>query len=272
MYGAPLDTYETIEASAIQNSLINASMFHVNEFTTNLDKWKKEIYMQLNDQQKTVFSFLEITDSKEPAVSRASSFVEKFGNTRPIQMQDTNYIKTLSGRGIDELNAYIRKLDAEYSEEMILERWKKIKESLLTYMKSLGQELIQIDFALQTDCKQLDSFITKAKELIEFGNPGVEGYDTMIQTVIAKQFETKNIEASYWNFIYTLQKYTILRDLLFVDGIKKEGPTCCVCMEEPSTTVFVPCGHTFCSSCSKKKIMCHVCRSPIQNTLRIYFT
>ncbi len=272
MYGAPLDTYETIEASAIQNSLINASMFHVNEFTVKVDKWKQDIYTQLKEQQKTVFSFLEITDSTEPAVSRASSFVEKFGNTRPIQMQDTNYIKTLSGRGIDELNAYIRKLDAEYSEEMIVERWKKIKDSLLTYMKSLGQELIQMDFALQTDCKQLDSFITKAKELIEFGNPGVEGYDTMIQTVIAKQFETKNIEVSYWNFIYTLQKYTILRDLLFVDGIKKEGPTCCVCMEEPSTTVFVPCGHTFCSSCSKKKIMCHVCRSPIQNTLRIYFT
>lgn len=272
MYGAPLDSYESIDQSAIQNSLINAAIFHANEITTDDDSWKQEIYMQLNDQQKKVFSFLEITDSKEPTLSRASFFVEKFGKAKPIQPVDKNYIKTLSGRGIDELNEYIEKLDAEYFKEINVERMKKMKESLLTYMKTLGQELMQMDFKLQTECKHLDSFVTKAKELIELGNPEIEGYDAMIEAVIAKQFKTKNIETLYWNFIYTLQKYTILRDLLFVDGIKKEGPTCCVCMEEPSTTVFVPCGHTFCPTCSKKKIMCHVCRSPIQNTLRIFFT
>ena len=53
--------------------------------------------------------------------------------------------------------------------------------------------------------------------------------------------------------------------------------TCVVCMERPSKTAIVPCGHaSFCEACAKRLQStvgkCAICRGRIQNVMNIYMS
>ncbi|KAK3259060.1 hypothetical protein CYMTET_31926 [Cymbomonas tetramitiformis] len=49
---------------------------------------------------------------------------------------------------------------------------------------------------------------------------------------------------------------------------------CNICYDQPRSLVFVPCGHTACTSCTEElqasTTWCHQCRSPIQSVLRLH--
>ena len=56
-----------------------------------------------------------------------------------------------------------------------------------------------------------------------------------------------------------------------------EKKNCVVCMERPSKTVMVPCGHaSFCEECAKRLQStvgrCAICRAKIQTVMNIYFS
>ena len=68
-------------------------------------------------------------------------------------------------------------------------------------------------------------------------------------------------------------------------SVKESGETvqedekkkCVVCMERPSKTVMVPCGHaSFCEECAKRLQStvgkCAICRAKIQTVMNIYFS
>jgi hypothetical protein len=143
---------------------------------------------------------------------------------------------------------------------------------MLDYMRDVGDELIRLDQKLQTECQYLDTIAEKITSLVGMGNPGVEGFEAMMEAYIVKQFETHPIEKLYWDYVFTVQKYSGLRDILMPQRISAQAePVCCVCMTESAIMAFVPCGHTFCTNCSKKTMICHVCRHSITNRVRIYF-
>ena len=46
---------------------------------------------------------------------------------------------------------------------------------------------------------------------------------------------------------------------------------CLICMEQERTMAFVPCGHKCCCPpCSKTQVNCPVCRTPVQQAIKIY--
>ena len=81
-------------------------------------------------------------------------------------------------------------------------------------------------------------------------------------------------ETLYWDYINTVQKYAILREILMPQRtslLTTNDPICCICMTETVVIVFTPCGHTFCTNCSKRSVVCHICRQMVTNRVRIYF-
>ena len=94
----------------------------------------------------------------------------------------------------------------------------------------------------------------------------------MMELYIEKQFMNHPIESLYWDYINTLHKYSLLRDMLIPQRIANQiEPLCCICMNDPIITAMVPCGHTFCGNCSKRSTVCHVCRQIITSRLRVFF-
>jgi len=48
---------------------------------------------------------------------------------------------------------------------------------------------------------------------------------------------------------------------------------CSVCMDRPPEVVMVPCGHIYaCDKCGKKLKECAICRAPVKQVLRIYYS
>lgn len=45
---------------------------------------------------------------------------------------------------------------------------------------------------------------------------------------------------------------------------------CKICYAKDVKVAFVPCGHTACVNCSFELNTCHICRSPIENRIRLY--
>lgn len=58
----------------------------------------------------------------------------------------------------------------------------------------------------------------------------------------------------------------------FARGSPQCAATCTICTVEPVQYVYVPCGHTFCRSCTQKQTgLCFVCRTPIETTQQLFF-
>jgi hypothetical protein len=143
---------------------------------------------------------------------------------------------------------------------------------MLDYMRDVGDELIRLDQKLRNECSLLDSVTDKIDQLIGLPNPDIPGFQEMMESYIHKQFKNHPIEALYWDYIFTLQKYSILRDILIPQRMANQvDPLCCICMTEPVIMALIPCGHTFCTNCSKRTLVCHVCRQIVSGKLRVFF-
>jgi len=149
--------------------------------------------------------------------------------------------------------------------------WNSITRHLLDHMRDVGDELLCIDEKLRNQCTHLDSVVEKVSQLVALENPEIDGFEDMMELYIKKQFDKCSIETLYWDYLHTLQKYTTLRDLLIPHRTSTSEPLCSICMTEIVIMAMVPCGHTFCTNCSKKTIVCHVCRQPVTSRLRVFF-
>ena len=143
---------------------------------------------------------------------------------------------------------------------------------MLDYMRDIGDEIIRLDQKLQSECQRIDSTVDKVNQLVALPNPEIDGFQEMMVTYIEKQFKNNNVETLYWDYIYSLQKYSALREILIPQRMSNQSePICCICMTEPIVMAMSPCGHTFCTNCSKRTIVCHVCRQPVVTRLRVFF-
>jgi hypothetical protein len=140
-------------------------------------------------------------------------------------------------------------------------------------MKIIGDELINLDQDLQKMCRTLDTAAEKLIQVSSLDSLEVEGFNEMIEKYIERLFEKHPIEKLYWEYMSTVQKYSAIREILTSHRIMNSPePLCCVCMSEVVIMAFIPCGHTFCTNCSKKTLTCHVCRQHIQTRVKLYFS
>ena len=90
------------------------------------------------------------------------------------------------------------------------------------------------------------------------------------------------------NFLYKLLKKQKIMELQNIDYMiknkeselliankkqkneKKEFNECSICLEKPKDMVNVPCGHCFCSKCTKEASHCFICREKILHKQKLF--
>jgi hypothetical protein len=89
-------------------------------------------------------------------------------------------------------------------------------------------------------------------------------------------FVTSNFENDYKELIELYKKWNIYKEIISYHHhfkTESEQPLCSICINETVSQVIVPCGHTFCSTCSKKQqISCYICRGNIREKVKLFFT
>jgi hypothetical protein len=274
----PLDIRSTI---GITSAVSNVILYHVSdavEKQTQHRTWKRKVREILQGHQEKILEFFIKPVPDNHPLKSAHILLTKYGKlsnydiSRQVPQFFKDFITEVPQAGITQLNKYITELSEARSSDTPVQKWINMSRHMLDYLKDTGDELIRLDQRLQIECQRVDSVVEKVNQLVALPNPNLEGFQEMMDKYVEKQFETNMLEHLYWNYIFTLQKYTSLREILIPQRVANQHePLCCVCMAEPIVIAMGPCGHTFCTNCSKRTVVCHICRQPVTTRLRIYF-
>ena len=284
---APVD-FPDIENDRLPHSLSaavnNVAIYHLGDVTEKLQltkAWRKKVREIMQNHQNKILDFFIKPMPNEHPLKIAHALLTKYGKfispngdlfKNPPQLFK-DFIVDVSGSGVHTLNLYLADLEKARAADQPVTRWMSMTRHMLEHMRDVGDELIRIDSKLQSECALLDAVVEKVTSLSSLGNPGVEGFEDLMEVYIEKQFEKHPIEALYWEYVHTIQKYSGLRDILMPQRTSTQAePICCICMVEAAITAFVPCGHIFCMNCSKKTTMCHVCRQLVSSKMRLFFS
>jgi len=88
-------------------------------------------------------------------------------------------------------------------------------------------------------------------------------------------YKENELESCFKRFITAYRRFLVYKKFMGIAAASEpehRDPLCTVCIDGPVSHVFVPCGHTFCSSCTARNLsVCFICRTQIQQRMRIYF-
>lgn len=279
-----------VPTNSLTSTVSSVSLYHlndINERNQHARLWRKRVREIIQSHQESIIDFLMQTPLPENhTVKFSHQILTKYGKvltpgSNPSGFDTSKasliYLKDFivenKATGIEELNIYIKALEEYKASDTALERWTYVIKSLIDYMKVTGDELVNLDQKLQRECRHLDSAAEKLIQVSSLDPLEVEGFQEVLQAYILRLFEKHPIEKLYWDYMSTVQKYSAIRDVLTSQRvINSPEPLCCVCMTEVVIMAFIPCGHTFCTNCSKKTISCHVCRQHVQNRVKLYFS
>jgi hypothetical protein len=126
--------------------------------------------------------------------------------------------------------------------------------------------------------KRLDAKLSKLDDVTQqlMALPPLnEDFGTAILNYASSQFEENKLQGDYEEFCKNYAKFQAYRSILALpQGLGNGGaPTCVICMTESVACAVIPCGHTFCSKCAQtQRSMCYLCRTPVREKQRLYFT
>ena len=280
------DGNDTRQFGSLMNTVNHVSLYHMAEGQEKqaLTKtWKRKIRDIMQNHQEQILQFFTKPIPETHPLRSAQMILQRFG--KPISSSTFDYSKSpptifkdciqdVSGRGLSEINKYILDLEKTKIHDSPQGRWISMTKNMLDYMHTVGDELSRLDQQLKAECDVLDMVVEKVNQILLLPQPDVPGFQDIMELYVKKQFEAHPIEKLYWDYIHTVQKYGVLREILLPQRtslLTSNDPICCICMTETVVIAFVPCGHTFCTNCSKRNVACHICRQYITSRLRLYF-
>lgn len=267
-------------------TVVNAVTLHhtaeAQDKSQAMKAWKRKIREIMSAHQERILEFFLKPVDKDHPLRSARQLMNRFSKLpAPGTDWSRNQMATLrdcivdiSGSGMLDLNEHIRRLEELRKDDTPIARWMGISRQLLDYLKDTGDELIRLDQKLGSECSHLDTVVERVHQLVSLPSPDLDGFTAMMEEYLRLQFEAHKIEKIYWDYLNTLQKYSALRDLMTpqrLSSTEHSEPLCPICLTEPVMLAFLPCGHTFCTNCSKRAFICHICRQPVTNRQRLFF-
>ena len=258
----------------------NAMEKHLNEVKEKMNpailiqsSWKKKFREFINTKNSKILEFLSSKLKVHPVLGQTEFFFQKFGKYNINKNSLKDIILDNSGDDIsEEIDLLLLSKDFESSEtyvrqtQYIMEQYKLVADKILDQENLLKMKLALLD--------SLNQKIVGIQNLSH--NEHYEELMTVTKKYIDKAFEENNIETEYNSIIELYRKFYHLRELIkttrTVELTEKE-PLCTICFNQQVQEAIVPCGHTYCGDCLRRHTLtCSVCRGPIKDRIKIYFT
>lgn len=146
----------------------------------------------------------------------------------------------------------------------------------ITHYKQLGEQIIELDATLKQKLEMIDKL--HARMPFVTGLATNEAYQPLLNAFehyIEQTYRDANIEAVYKDLINTYKRWIVLRELITAQMAvtTTSEPLCSICLSDSVSSAIVPCGHTFCTSCTRKMTnLCYICRVPVREKMKLYFS
>jgi hypothetical protein len=260
-------------ATAVGNAL-NRSIREVRQANPHppiiQDNWKRKYRDFLNSKNEDLVGFLSKKLPDHSTITRTQNFFRKYGTTE---------LKTNNDRFFDVSSnvPYVTTLDAELQaigKSSYVELVMQVKYLMELY-KDTGEKVLRTEGLLRAKLDAFDKVVSKVQGFGDLRqNTAFQTMMGSIQEYLTTVFEENKIEETYHELVEHYKKLHFLRESLqflwSIEASQRES-LCSICFNEPIQFALVPCGHTFCMSCSKRQMMsCCICRNSIRERVKLF--
>ena len=236
--------------------------------------WKRRLREFMHTKNEDLISFLKKPLSSQSPLTRAETFVAKFGRS---DFQATH--PSLSSALFDASGVSHAAIVEKEMQTLGPSTPKQIVEQvkwLYDMYREAGEECLKHESALKLRLDVLDKTYQKIIGFCELPvNEDSEKVAESIEVYVRRLMDDNNIEEEYKQTVEAYRRFAALKDMIhffrFTDLQDKE-PLCSICLTESVGFALIPCGHTLCASCLKRQtITCYMCRTSIRDKVKLYF-
>jgi hypothetical protein len=245
--------------------------------TSHLSKKKlKDLIVKHNNE---IFSFMGHPEKTPQVLGLAETIFRRYGREIPsIKIQPEHSISqdlNLNMAMDQPIAEFHSELAKHRSENSVIDfvsqtRW------LSGQYKTIGEEVLRLETVLYSKIDLLDKLHQRVPMITSLThNEALPDLIDSFSAYAKSIYESAQFEETYTQLVEAYKKWNVCRQLLGVHTMMRQDqsePSCSICLQESVSYTIVPCGHTFCSSCSKKQnTSCFICRGPIRERMKLYF-
>jgi len=240
---------------------------------------KKKLKDLITKHNNEIFSFMSRQDKIPDVLGIAETIFRKYGhevpyingNTTNIVLRDLN-LDTSMNTIVSDFDDNLKKIgEGGIDSFMKQNRW------IFTQYKNIGEEILRQEIILHHKIDLLDKLNNRMPLITSLTNNEVLPELINIFSKYSESiYTTCKLDENYLELVELYKKWNICRQIVTLHQNMKNNtndPQCSICLTEPVSYAIVPCGHTFCSNCSKKQnTNCYMCRGIIRERIKLYFT
>lgn len=238
--------------------------------------WRIRLRDFLVTKNNALLDFLSVSVPTHPVLGPGEVLIRRFGNPQVTPSHPSVREFVLDGSGEDVL-ADIDVALQNYKGEGGLKDY--ISQTTLLYdeYRMAGEGVFKAQGALKKKLERLDRIQGKLATLFEI-EPNEKWGPLMEATeaYLAKIFDECGIEGEYKTLMAAYRRFAVMRDVVTMTRTLtslESQPMCGICLNEPVSFAFAPCGHTFCQSCARRQgTSCPFCRANIRDRVKIFFS
>jgi len=239
---------------------------------------RKKLKDLITKQNHTIFSFMIHPDKLPQIINAAEMIFKKFGHDAP-SIKSNPKMNLLKDLQLDaSLNVIIGEFDTglkRIRSEGSLHDFMKQMRWIFTQYKTIGEEVLRLETTLFQKIDILDKLHHRIQMVTSLSdNDALPELLESFTKYADRIYASSMFEENYKELIEGYKKWNICRQIISVQGMMREEtePQCSICLTEPVANAIVPCGHTFCSTCSKKQnTTCYICRGQIRERIKLFF-
>jgi hypothetical protein len=275
--------YSIAFESNYSNAVNNAVFKHYNEIKEKQSNsveplttvWKRKFRDFLTVKNKKLLEFLSVKLKSHPVLGSAEQFIQTFGkkdlNINQQSIRDI-VLDVSSNNIIEEYSAIC------LSKEMLpIDKYIEQTKFFMDEYKLSGEKILDKEDLIKRKLDSIDLIQAKLNGLLLVTeNLHYNELMEVTQKYLSKIYDENMIEEDYNEIMSEYKKFLYLRDIIKtvrVTDISEKEPLCSICFNDSIQHAFVPCGHTFCSTCVKRQTsICAICRTNIRDRVKLYFT
>ena len=244
---------------------------------------KKKLKELVHKHNNEVFAFLAHPDKMPHVLGIAESIFRKYNYEIP-SIKGCHPNTVLRDLNLDaSMNGVVREFDEGLQKQFLegdgqgLQPFMRQLRWMFHQYKNIGEEVLRQETNLYQKLDHLDKLQQRMPLLTSLAeNDALPELLQSFGRYAESMYQKMSIEEDYKSLVEMYKKWNICRQIISLQHTMRQEttePQCAICLLEPVSFVIIPCGHTFCSTCSKKQnITCYICRGTIRERVKLYFT